>query len=144
MDLSKLTNAEKIIGSVGIVLIIDLLFLPWHDFGDELGIAASFVDSTRTAVQDPHGGYAIVALLVTLVMVLQIVLTKLTSVELPKIPVPWSQVHLIGGFVVAGLLLLKLLVETSVLGFGAWLGILLGGGLAYGGFLRGKEGEPAP
>ena len=46
------------------------------------------------------------------------------------------------------LLLLKLLVETEFLGFGAWLGLLLAAGMTYGGYLKlqadraGSTGSP--
>ena len=43
MDLDKLSLSDKIIAATGIVLIIDLLFLPWHsiDVGPFIGDALS-------------------------------------------------------------------------------------------------------
>ena len=37
------------------------------------------------------------------------------------------------------LLLIKLVVETDFLGFGAYLGVLLAAALAFGGFMVNKE-----
>ena len=85
-------------------------------------------------MQSPNGFYGIVALILTLVMVGQIVLDKLTSVALPDPPVPWAQVHLIAGIAVAVALVIKLIAETEFLGFGAYLGVLLGLTLAYGAY----------
>ncbi len=138
MDLSKLSQGERIVLLAGVLLIIDLLFLPWHSF-DVPAIADGLgVDSTRSGVQSPNAFYGIVALILALVMVVQIVLDKLTAVELPKLPVPWSQVHSFAGITVALMLLIKLIAETDVLGFGAFLGVLLGLALAYGGYAIGQ------
>ncbi|HEY1540152.1 MAG TPA: hypothetical protein VGF63_12195 [Solirubrobacteraceae bacterium] len=136
MDFTKLSQGDRVVLGVGIVLIVDLLFLPWYhvDLGGLVGI-----DSTRSAVQSPNAGYGLIAFLVVLVMVGQIVASKLMSANLPDPPVPWGQVHLFAGAVVLLLLLLKLVAETSFLGFGSYLGLLLAAGLAYGGYLVNQE-----
>jgi hypothetical protein len=46
---------------------------------------------------------------------------------------------MIAGIVVLVVLLIKLIVETDFLGFGAYLGILLAAALAFGGFMVNKE-----
>jgi len=50
---------------------------------------------------------------------------------------------MIGGLVVVGLLLLKLLLQTGFLGFGAYLGILIAAGLAFGGYTVDQESSRA-
>jgi hypothetical protein len=132
MDISKLSQGERIVLVAGVLLIIDLLFLPWHSI-DLGGLNVPGVDLTRSGVQSPNGGYGVVALLLAIVMVAQIVATKLASASLPSPPVPWSQVHFIAGIAVAALLVLKLVVETESLGVGSYRGILLGLAVAYGG-----------
>ena len=139
MDLSRLSQGERIVLAAGVLLIIDLLFLPWHSIdlgglGDGLGI-----DTTRSGVQSPNAFYGIVALILALVMVIQIVVDKLTSAVLPNPPVPWGQVHLIAGIAVAVLLVIKLIAETDFLGFGAYLGVLLGLTVAFGGYSISQE-----
>lgn len=135
MSLDRLTNGERIVLIAGAALLVDLLFFPWHKLGGVAGatLEALGADVTRTAVQDPNAGLGWLALLAALAMVGQIVLSKLTSVELPKPPRPWGQLHFAAGAAVVALLVLKLLSETEALGFGAWLGLLLGGAVAYGG-----------
>jgi hypothetical protein len=128
VDLDKLSLGQKIVAAAGILLIIDLLFLPWHSV--DLGI----ISFTRSAIESPNGFWGILALLLTIVMVAQVIIAAFTTVKLPDIPITWGQVHLIAGIAVLALLLIKLLVETDHLGFGAWLGILLAAALAYGGF----------
>lgn len=137
MDLNKLTPGERIVLIAGGVLLIDLLFLPWHDF--YLGI----LSVSRTAIESPKAFWGVLAALVTAAMVAAVVVTRFTSAKLPELPVPLGQAMFLGGVGVAGLLVLKLLLKTDSLGFGAWLGLLLGGVLAYGGSLMRRESEGA-
>jgi hypothetical protein len=134
MDLTKLTAGERVVLAAGVVLLIDLLFLPWYHV--DLGVLGSV---SRSAVQSPYAGYGFLALIVTFVMVAQIVAAKLLSAQLPDPPLPWSQVHFIAGAVVLALLLLKIIAETTALGFGAYLAVLLGVGLLFGGYTIKQE-----
>ena len=137
MDFKKITQGERIVLIVGVLLIIDLLFFPWHKI--DLGGGLVGVDVTRTGIQSPNSFYGVIALLITVVMVGQIIAAKLANATLPAMPVSWGQVHLIAGIVVLVVLLIKLIVETDFLGFGAYLGILLAAALAFGGFTVNKE-----
>lgn len=129
---------EKIILGAGVVLIIDLVFLPWHSVDTVLG---SF---SRSGIESPNAFWGVLALLVAIAMVAVVVVTKFTTAKVPELPVPLSQAMFLAGNVVLAVLLLKLVSETDALGFGAWLGVLLGGGMAYGGFQMKKETGPAP
>lgn len=133
MDLSKLTLADKVLAGTGIVLLIDLLFLPWHNI--DLGI----VSVTRSGVESPNSGWGILALIVTIVVLVAVALTRFSTTELPRMPVPLNRAVFIGAVVVLVFLVIKLVAETDFLGIGAWLGIILGVGFAYGGFLKDRE-----
>lgn len=133
MDLKKLTQGERIVLIAGVLLIIDLLFLPWHS------VETAFGDFTRQAIEDPNGFYGVIALLLTIVMVAQVAAAKLGGVKMPDLPIGWGQIHLIAGVAVLALLVLKLVVETDALGFGCYLGIALAAAVAYGGFSINKE-----
>jgi hypothetical protein len=137
MDFSRLTQGERIVLVAGVLLIIDLLLLPWHSI--DLGVEIPGVDLTRSGVQSPNGGYGVLALLLTIVMVAQIIAAKLAGANLPEPPVAWSQIHVIAGSTVAILLVLKLVIETDSLGFGAYLGVLLGIAVAYGAYALRRE-----
>lgn len=142
MDLSKLTMGEKVVGAAGVLLLIDLLFLPWHKI--EFGGALLNVSVTRSAIESPNGLWGVLALLVTLAMVAVVVVTRFTTAKVPDLPIPLGQAMFFAGIAVIALLFLKLLLETSALGFGAWLGVLLGAAMAYGGFLIRQEAGAAP
>ena len=138
MDLTKLTMGEKIVGGAGILLVLDLLLFPWHKI--DLGI----VSVSRSGIESPNGFWGILAMLVALAMVAVVVVTRFTTAKLPDLPLPLGQAMFFGGIAVLGLLFIKLIVETDFLGFGAYLGLLLGAAMAYGGFQMRKEAGDAP
>ena len=132
MDLDKLSLSDKIIAATGIVLIIDLLFLPWHSV--DLG---PFGSATLTAVEEKNAFLGVLALLLTIAVVAAtLVRVFKPETKLPDLPVTWDKAIFYASAAALGLLLLKLLLELDYLGFGAWLGILLAGGMAYGGYLK--------
>lgn len=131
MDLDELTLSDKIIAGTGIVLIIDLLFLPWHSI--DLGITTF----TRSGVESPNSFWGVLALLLTIAVVAVTLLRALKpETSLPDLPVSWDRAIFFAAAATLVLLVLKLVMEMDALGFGAWLGILLAAGMAYGGYLR--------
>ncbi|HEY3239212.1 MAG TPA: hypothetical protein VGL92_06605 [Acidimicrobiia bacterium] len=140
----KLSLGERILGGAGVFLILDLLFLPWHRISVGIpGIAR--ITESRSGLQSPNGFLGLLAFLVVAALVAHVVISEFTKMELPEIPVSWGQADLLGAAGVAVLLLLKLVMETDFLGFGAWLAILAAGVLVYGGFLRNQEmSTPSP
>lgn len=136
---SRLPPGEKIALIAGVLLIVDLLFAPWHSI--DLG---SLGDDVRlSGVQSPNALYGVGALILTLVIVGQIIVAKLTSV-VPDLPVPWARAHVVAGSAVAVLLVAKLIVETGSLGFGAYAGVLGGLALAYGGYRIATQPDALP
>ncbi len=137
MDLKKLSLGARVMSIASVLLLFDLLFLPWHRIS--LGILGSV---SRSAVQSPNGFLGILAALVTAAIVARIVVSEFTTVELPTLPVSWQRADLLAGATVAALVALKLVLETSFLSIGAWLAIPLAGALLYGGYLRSRETTP--
>jgi hypothetical protein len=139
VDLNKLTLGDKIIGGTGIVLVITLLFFPWHSI--DLG---PFGSVTRTAIQSPNGFWGILALLLAVAVVVAALLPKLTEVTLPDLPIPYPDAVFYAAIATLALLVLKLLLETESLGFGAFLAILLAAGMTYGAFQSKSEAGATP
>lgn len=140
MDLNKLTMGDKIVAGTGIVLIIGLFAFPWHSFP---GVSNDFVSvggGSFSAMSTHNTFWAVLALILTLALVGVVLAQKLGNVELPDLPVPWNDAKFYAAVAVLALLLLKLITETTSLGWGAWVNILLAGGMAYGGFLIKQEG----
>jgi len=138
MDLKKLSLGARIMSLAGVLLLLDVLVLPWHRISIGFGGLGS-ITASRTGIQSPNGFVGLLIALVALAVVVRVVLSEFTSVELPALPVSWEQADLIAGAAAAALVLLKLVLETSYLSVGAWLAVPLAGGLAYGGYLRSQE-----
>ena len=125
--------------AAGVLLALDLVALPWHryhlDVGD-LGLELPAFNLERTGVQRPRAAFGIAAATIALAMAAHVLLAKLTA-DLPRL----EQLHLVGGAVVLGLVLAKLLADRDFLGTGAWVGTALAFALAYGGFALSQEAE---
>jgi CHASE2 domain-containing sensor protein len=132
--LSKLSQGERIVLVGAVLLILDLVFVPWYRIDPE------GLDFRLTAVQSPYAGYGVAAVILAAIMVAQIIIARLTPARLPGSPALWAQVHLIAGVFVAVVLAVKLLRVTNSLGFGSYSGVLAGLLVAYGGYCIAREG----
>ncbi len=140
--LSALSQGERIVLAGGVLLIVDLLVLPWYSV-DLGGLNIEF-DGTRSGVQAPYPAYGVAAVVLTLIMIVQIVVARLLAVRLADPFVPWAQVHLIAGVFVVVVLIIKFARETEFLGYGAYSAILGGLLVAYGGYSISRDaGAPA-
>ena len=145
MDLNKLTTGEKVIAASGILFLI-AMFLPWWglDFGDLGSASNSGWDYFLTGI---------LPLLIIIVMVGQIALAKFSTTELPAPPIPWNQIHMILGAVVAVLLVLRVIIGSSEGSgtfevdldrmYGLWVALVAAIGVGVGGFLKSKDPEDA-
>lgn len=133
------TRGEVLVVVTGALLVVDLLVAPWHHFAIDAGLEQFGIDLPefsldRRGVQDPQAFFGIASAVLASLMVVQVVAAKV-STAVPR----WEQVHLIAGPVVLGLIVAKLMANNDFLGYGAWAGIALAAGLAYGGFLLSQE-----
>lgn len=148
MTARRLSQGEIVVLVAGLLLLVDLLLLPWHavDLSPTEQLVADEVgfDPTPAAVQSPARGYGIAAVIFLLVMIVQILIARFTTLRLPQPPVPWSQIQLIAGVFVLVVLAIKLIRDTGGLGYGAYSGVLGALLVAYGGYLIAQDpGEPA-
>ena len=140
MDLNKLSTADKVIVASAILFLL-ALFMPWYGLG---GGSNNGWDYFLTGI---------LPLLIAAAMVAVIAIQRFTTTELPKPPIPWSQIHLIAGVVIVVLLLLRVLVtsDVEVLGesfdldrkYGLWIALIAAIGLGVGGYMKNQESEDA-
>jgi hypothetical protein len=145
VDISKLSTADKVIGASALVFLI-AMFLPWY------GISFEGFGSASNSGWDYFLG-GILPLLVVLAMVAQIAITKFSTTELPALPIPWSQVHVIGGAVVVVLVLLRTVIGSSEGSggfevdldreYGLFVALIAAIGVGVGGYLKFQEGDEA-
>lgn len=123
----------------GVALVADMVALPWHRYSLDLsaqrfGVEVPSFRIDRTAVQNPFALLGIAAMVVAVLMVAATVGPKLW----PSLPRP-GPLHLVGGAVLLGLVVAKLLAENDFLGSGAYLGTVLAALVAYGGLVLSQE-----
>ncbi len=129
-----MSRGEKAVVAAGGLLLVDLLFFPWHRVTGAAVFGVS--DATRTAVQTPNSLQGTIAFLVTVAMVAQILMGRSSSAgPNPKL----VRLQPVAGMAVVAVLAWKLATETAFLSVGAYLGIALAVGVAYGGILIGKD-----
>jgi hypothetical protein len=140
VDLNRLSTADKVIGASAILFLL-ALFMPWYGLA---GGSNNGWDYFLTGI---------LPLLIAAGMVAVIAIQRFTTTELPKPPIPWSQIHLIAGAVIVVLLLLRVLItsDVEVLGesfdldrkYGLWIALIAAIGLGVGGYLKNQESEDA-
>jgi len=135
-----LSIGEKIIVIAGLVLFIDG-FLPWYSV--DLG---PFGDYTRSGWQSPGGIWSLLAILIGIAMSGVVAVKALTEGVIPDNVggVSWPKIFLGGGVGAALLILIKLLNESSYLGFGFYIGIICAAALAVAGVLLYREEMAGP
>lgn len=125
--LSRLSRGERFVVTSGGILIMSLLFFPWHR--DRFG-------GTATALKDPNSLQGTLAFLVAVAMVLQILMAKWTGH--PANPT-LVRMQPAGGLAVIGLLAWKVSVLPELLSVGCYIAIAAAAALTYGAFLYAKE-----
>jgi hypothetical protein len=141
VDINKLSLGDRIVAASGILLFLLILFAPWHsidlgEFGGTIRKNAFYGEG------DAVGWPAFLAFIILIAVVAVVLIRKLAdNVSLPELPIPWNQAIFYATIAVPVLLLLKLLLFNDFISFFAYVDILLGIGMAYGGFLIYKEAD---
>ncbi len=135
---NALSIGEKIIIVAGVVLFIDG-FLPWYSV--DLGI----VSVSRNGWESPGGIWSILAVLIGLAMAGVVAAKTFSDVAIPDNVggLTWPKIHLGGGVAALAFVLIKLLNESSHLGFAFYVGIIATLALAGAGALMYREEQAA-
>lgn len=142
------SQGRRMVVVFGVLLVVDLCFLPWHHFAlsidlGEVGLSnVEGVSISRTAVQSPHSYLGMGATVVTAVLAILAIAGKVgvapgasSRGSGPLV----QQLPLIVGPGVLGTLAAKLFANSDYMAPGAWIGMALAAGLAYGGVLLSQE-----
>ena len=134
MDFSTLSREDWVVGGGALLLIIDILFLPWH--------SVSGFDFTGAGA--PGGIWGVLALIVTIAVLVDLTLARFN----PAVQVPTSQLGRdMTRTAAAGLglvlVLIKFIDNTSSLAIGTWLGIILAIVVVAGAYLNAQGNSTA-
>jgi small basic protein len=127
VNLENVQRDDWILGGVALLLVIDLLFLPWFS------ISVGPFSATLTATDDPSGWLGILAVLVAIALIADLAIERLSpQTTLPQVT---SRTHtrFILACVTAVFVALKFLfhIHFSDFGFGFWAAVLLTIALVY-------------
>ncbi len=128
MNTQSITRDDWIIGGVALLLIIDLLFLPWFS------ISIGPFSADLTATDAPDGWLGILAVLVAIALIADLAVERMSpQTTLPSLGGSRAHTRFILAAVIAVLVALKFLlhIHFSQFGFGFWLGVILTAGLVY-------------
>ncbi len=128
MNVENVSRDDWIFVGVGLLLVIDLLFLPWFS------ISVGPISVTSTATGAPDGWLGVLALLAVIAAVADLAIERRSpQTNLPAIGGGRGQTRLVLAGVAAGLLLLKFLfhIHFSLFGFGFWAAVVLTAGFIY-------------
>ena len=133
-DMSRMSTATKILLGASLLFVVDS-FLPWNractDLGPLAGGNVCFGANLWVGIGVLTGLIAIALLAV-----------EATKAFAPQVAIPGIvSAGLAGGLVL--FTLIKILVHSEALSFGAWIGILLALAVAYGGYMRFQESKVA-
>jgi len=142
MDVSRFTRDELIMAGIALLLVIDLLFLPWFDVTIAFG---TFKESaTSTATGSPDGWLGVLAVLAALAVLADLAIERFTSIQLPTLGGSRGTTRLALAGDAALLVGLKFLfnIHFDLFGIGFWGAVLLSAALVWAA-ARARAATPA-
>lgn len=128
MNTQNITRDDWIIGGVALLLVIDLLFLPWFS------ISAGPFSFDLTATDAPDGIFGILAVLAAIAVIADLAVERMApQTTVPSVGGSRPQTRFVLAALVALFVVLKFIfnVHFSDFGFGFWLGVILTAALVY-------------
>ncbi len=109
----------------GVLLIVDLLFLPW--LHSSVALLGAQISLSARATAAPGALWGVLALLLTIAVVVDLALAEFRpGTQVPTTQLGRAMTRCALAALVVFFLLMKYFAETSFLGIGAYLGFLLG------------------
>jgi hypothetical protein len=122
VNVDNVSRDDWILGGLALLLIIDLLLLPWFS------ISVGPFSTSLTATDAPDGWAGILAVLVALAFIADLAVERFSpQTTVPMIGGSRTDTRFILACVVALFVLIKFLLQIhfSEFGFGFWLGVVL-------------------
>jgi hypothetical protein len=128
VNFSDVSRDDWILGGVALLLVIDLLFLPWFS------ISVGPFSASLTATDAPDGWLGILAVLAAVALIADLAVERLSpGTSLPNIRGSRAETRFVLAALTALFVVLKFLfnIHFSDFGIGFWVGIVLTIGLVY-------------
>jgi len=128
MNVENVSKDDWIFGGVGLLLVIDLLFLPWFS------ISVGPFSATVAATGAPDGWLGVLAVLAALAVIADLAIERLSpQTHLPAISASRTMTRFVLACVAAAFVVLKFLfhIHFSLFGIGFWAAVVLTAALVY-------------
>jgi hypothetical protein len=131
LHLERLSGEDWVLATVGSLLVLDLLVLPWFSFGATISVGSTAVSigGSLTAVDAPDAWLGVLALLACAFLVADLGFERLSPERrVPSIAADRKTTRYVLACVAAGLIALKFLFHIGRFGelaLGFWLAVLL-------------------
>jgi hypothetical protein len=144
MSLDNVSRDDTILGGLTLLLVIDLLLLPWFSVGGGSigGIPIPSIDLTATDA--PDGWLGILAVIAGLALLADLAAERFSpSTQLPMIGGSRASTRLVLAGATALFVALKFLfhIHFGDFGFGFWLAVVLTAGIVFS-VMRLRQGQP--
>ena len=126
--LEALSRDDRILGGVGVLLVICLLFLPWFS------ISVGPLTFTSAATGSPDGWLGVIAVLASIAVIADLAIERLApETHLPTIGGSRTRTRFILACIAAAFVVLKFLfhVHFDLFGFGFWAAVVLSAAFVY-------------
>lgn len=147
MNTDGAKREDWVVGGLAVLLVIDLVELPWHTVAGGMISGISFPSISDRATGPPDGLLGVLAVLAALAIVFDLLLEHLSpDTQIPSINGSRTLTRFALAITAAGLLALKFilhLTQIGDLGSGFWFGAVVTAALVYV-TLKAWEANPAP
>jgi hypothetical protein len=137
VNVDNVSREDWVLGGLALLLVIDLLFLPWF----------SILGFSLTATDAPDGWLGALAVLAAIVLIIDLAVDRLSpQTQLPAVGGSRTQTRFVEACVVALFVALKFLfhIHFDLFGFGFWAALVLTVALVYFALQARKAGVGAP
>lgn len=131
LHLERLSREDWVLGTLAVLLVLDLLVLPWFSFGATISVGSATVSigGSLTAVDAPDAWLGVLALLSCAFLVADLGFERLSpATHLPSIAADRETTRFVLACTAAGLIALKFMFHLGRFGelaLGFWLAVLL-------------------
>jgi hypothetical protein len=146
VNTDRVKREDWIVGGLALLLVIDLLELPWHEVAGGTVSGISLPSISNRATGPPDGLLGVLAVLATLAIIFDLLFEHVSpDTQIPAIEGSRTLTRFVLAGTAAGLLAVKFilnLTQIGDLGSGFWFGAVVAAALVFGA-MKAWQAEPA-
>ncbi|HEX6854422.1 MAG TPA: hypothetical protein VF204_03925 [Streptosporangiaceae bacterium] len=146
-SIRRFAPPELLTVGAGIVLLIGMLAFPWYHEADPWVVQGAVTASSafdHNVLGGPGGYLGLAAVVLLIVLLAELIYSRLAPPRLPNLPVAWATAELVTALAVGLLLVARMLVHLGDFGWGFYPVMGAAMVLAYGAFAMGRGSSVRP